>query len=222
MNKVAMDFLERCFARGETIAILLRRLDSAMATTNCCVRDGACLAVSSVAHVREFHRSEYLRCRESALAAASALKRTSLPFVTFIWISMKMAMRGSLRCWIPTPFLKLRESSPLLRVSTKCFGKSMVLTSRDRKRRLDCLLTPTAEIPLVPIATGFSACQGSSIANTIRLITSRWNIQATQSGILPTSGLRASLAPLRFHSAAKHRDRCPVNIRFPKRIGHGF
>ena len=58
----------------------------------------------------------------------------------------------------------------------RCFGASMASTSSGRKARSNCSPSPSAAIPLAPIATAFSGCPDSSIASMIRRTLSPSNI----------------------------------------------
>jgi hypothetical protein len=105
---------------------------------------------------------------------------------TLIW--MPIERRSSLRSRLPTHFPNRTGSSRHRSVSSRSSGELKNPLSNNKKAPENCLRLPLASNPLAQTATGFSACQDSSIASTIPRIPSPSNTPAIRPGIPMTSG----------------------------------
>ncbi len=136
--KPAQDFLTRCFAPGETIALLLRRespQESPSVSSRWKAFSRLATCAGSPMRMPTARTSTLLPIR-FALAAGSAPRSASLPFVISISTSTTTVMPGSLRSGRRMRCRRRPRSSLHRPANTRCFGVSKASTSTRQESTL--------------------------------------------------------------------------------------
>jgi hypothetical protein len=164
MKSIAAGFLTRCFAPGETIAVLLRR-ENPVSAAQRVVRLEQALApryLGWLAHENSTGANVYVAANPLHFGSRKRTKE-SIASVRYLYIDIDTdgEARSSLRSELRMLYPRRLRSCPRLPASIKRFGAWMASTLSIRKARSNFSPLRSAAIPPAPIATGCFASPAS-------------------------------------------------------------